>query len=122
MVPIYFLAGWLTVTGVLQVIAAIRLRRHIKGEWILAVAGMLSILLGVGCALFPEAALSVMALWFGAYSISFGVLLLFWPSDFAAWSRTLRDQRQLPYRDSARYQRGGTSLSPIERIFKRRPV
>ena len=121
MVLIYFIAGWLTVTGVLQVIAAIRLRRHIKGEWILAVAGILSILLGVGCALFPEA-LSVMALWFGAYSISFGVFLLFWPSDFAAWSRTLRDQRQLPYRDSARYQRGGTSLSPIERIFKRRPV
>jgi uncharacterized membrane protein HdeD (DUF308 family) len=76
LVLLYFIAGWLIVTGVFEVIAAVRLRRHIRGEWALALAGILSVLLGVGFALAPVAGLWVLALWMGAYAVVFGVLLL----------------------------------------------
>jgi uncharacterized membrane protein HdeD (DUF308 family) len=69
-------AGWLIATGVFEVVAAIRLRREIRGEWLLALSGILSVLLGIGFALFPPAGLLVMALWMSAYAIVTGALLL----------------------------------------------
>ncbi len=41
------IAVWAIVNGVGQVSAAIRLRRIIEGEWLLAVAGIFSVLLGI---------------------------------------------------------------------------
>lgn len=73
---LYFIAGWLIATGVFEVIAAVQLRRYLKGEWILAVSGVLSILLGIGFALFPTAGVWALPLWVGAYSLAIGVLLL----------------------------------------------
>src|SRR5579875_632096 len=76
MVLLYFIAGWLVATGIFELLAAIRLRRYVRGEWLLALSGILSILLGIGFAVFPTVGLWVMALWIGAYSIVFGILLL----------------------------------------------
>ena len=44
---IWLVAAWAVVTGVLELTAAIRLRRAIRGEWLLALSGVLSVLLGV---------------------------------------------------------------------------
>jgi uncharacterized membrane protein HdeD (DUF308 family) len=60
----------------LYVVAAVRLRRYVRGEWALALAGVLSILLGVGFAFAPGAGLLATALWMGAYALVFGVLML----------------------------------------------
>jgi uncharacterized membrane protein HdeD (DUF308 family) len=35
------------VTGILQVMAAIRLRRDMRGEWLLALSGVLSVVIGI---------------------------------------------------------------------------
>src|SRR5262245_45151258 len=44
---LYYIAIWAVVTGVLEVVAAIRLRKVIEGEWLLGVAGVLAIAVGI---------------------------------------------------------------------------
>jgi len=70
------IAGWLIATGILEIAAAIRLRRQIRGEWLLALAGGLSVILGVIFAFAPVVELVAVAWWIGAYAIAFGVLML----------------------------------------------
>jgi uncharacterized membrane protein HdeD (DUF308 family) len=71
---LYVIAFWAIVSGVAEIAAAIELRRVITNEWLLGLAGLASIVLGVLLVAFPrEGALSV--LWvIGAYALIFGVL------------------------------------------------
>jgi len=73
---LYLIAAWSFVTGVFEIVAAIRLRRYIEGEWLLALSGAASILLGVALALAPLVGLLLVAWWVGLYAVAFGVLLL----------------------------------------------
>src|SRR5262249_4657498 len=76
LVLLYVIAWWCLVTGLLQIVGAIQLRRRIEGEWLLALTGVLSVLLGLALAFLPLAGLLAVAWWIGAYSIAFGILLL----------------------------------------------
>jgi uncharacterized membrane protein HdeD (DUF308 family) len=73
---IYVIAAWAIVTGVLEVAAAVRLRRQLSGEWRLVLSGVLSIVFGVLMMVAPGAGALAMMLWIGAYAIVFGALLL----------------------------------------------
>jgi uncharacterized membrane protein HdeD (DUF308 family) len=73
---IYVVASWAMATGVLEIIAAIRLRKQIKNEWLLAGAGLSSIVMGVVLALWPGPGAGAIAWIIGAYALAFGVLLL----------------------------------------------
>jgi uncharacterized membrane protein HdeD (DUF308 family) len=44
---LYLVASWAVVTGALQIIAAIALRREIEGEWLLGIGGAISLLFGL---------------------------------------------------------------------------
>ena len=73
---IFIIAAWAIVTGVFEIVAAIRLREQIQGEFWLGLAGVASILYGVVIFLFPAAgALSIVWL-IGSFAIAFGVFLL----------------------------------------------
>jgi uncharacterized membrane protein HdeD (DUF308 family) len=64
------------VTGVLEIAAAVRLRYHVEGEWLLIPSGALSVLFGLALAFLTIAGLLVIAWWVGAYAIISGAMLL----------------------------------------------
>jgi uncharacterized membrane protein HdeD (DUF308 family) len=73
---IYLFAAWALVTGALEIAAAIRLRREIEGEWLLALTGVLSVLLGIFVAIFPGIGLLGLVWAIGAYAIVFGIVMI----------------------------------------------
>jgi uncharacterized membrane protein HdeD (DUF308 family) len=74
---LYFIAAWAIVTGILEIVAAIRLRREIEGEWALGLSGALSVIFGVLLIVLPAPAGLLSLVWLvGAYAVATGVLLL----------------------------------------------
>ena len=71
-----FIAAWALATGVLEVIAAIRLRKEIEGEWWLILSGITSIVFAILLMIFPDAG-ALGLLWLIAiYAIVFGVTMI----------------------------------------------
>lgn len=76
LVLLLFIAAWAIVTGVFEILAAIVLRRELKGEWLLILSGALSLLIGAILALQPRAG-SIALVWLiGVYAILAGVVLI----------------------------------------------
>jgi uncharacterized membrane protein HdeD (DUF308 family) len=70
------IAGWALITGVLEVVAAIQMRKYIDGEWLLALSGIASVLFGVLLLLNPFAGALAVVWIIGVYAVVYGVLLL----------------------------------------------
>lgn len=73
---LFVIAIWAIITGVLEIAAAIRLRREIENEWALGLTGLVSIALGVIMIINPGAGLVGLVWAIGGYAIIFGVLML----------------------------------------------
>jgi uncharacterized membrane protein HdeD (DUF308 family) len=70
------IAVWAIVSGVFQIIAAIRLRKEIANEWMLILSGALSVLFGALMIISPGAG-ALAVLWvIGSFAIAFGALLV----------------------------------------------
>lgn len=76
LVLLYFIAFWAIVIGVFEIAAAIRLRKEIEGEWLLALRGVLAVLFGVVLIINPGAGALAVVWVIGAFSIALGVLNL----------------------------------------------
>ena len=70
------IAAWAMVTGAFEIAAAIQLRKYIKGEWLLALAGVASVLFALTLLFNPAAGALALVWLIGAYSIVFGFLLI----------------------------------------------
>ena len=83
----YLVAAWALVTGAFEIAAAIRLRKVISGEWLLLIAGLLSIVLAVLVALFPGTGALLLVWWLGAYAFAYGVVSLVLALRVRSWTR-----------------------------------
>jgi uncharacterized membrane protein HdeD (DUF308 family) len=73
---LYVIAAWAIVTGVLEIVTAFSARLPLAIEWTLALAGILSVALGVLLAILPGPGLLGLVWLIGIYAIVFGVLLI----------------------------------------------
>jgi uncharacterized membrane protein HdeD (DUF308 family) len=88
MALLFVIAAWALVTGVLEVAVAIRLRKTIAHEWLLALAGLSSIALGILLMLYPAAGALALVLWIGAYALVSGVLFVAFGIRLGTWGRS----------------------------------
>ena len=68
--------AWAFVTGILELVGAVKLRREIADEWLLVIDGVLSILLGLLMLIFPGAGLVALVWIIGIYALLFGIALI----------------------------------------------
>ena len=74
---IFYIAIRATVTGLIEIFVAIRLRKEIDNEWALIFAGIVSVLLGSYLLARPGAGAVAMAWLIGIYAMLFGLLFIF---------------------------------------------
>ena len=69
-------AAWAIVTGVMELVAAVRLRKIITNEWLLILAGIASVAFGVILLLRPAAGALALVWLIGAWALVFGIMLM----------------------------------------------
>jgi len=68
------IAAWAIVRGFFEIAAAVQLRKVLENEWLLILAGALSILFGILLLAWPAAGILALVWLIGAYAILFGIV------------------------------------------------
>jgi uncharacterized membrane protein HdeD (DUF308 family) len=76
LVLLFLIAAWALITGILEIVTAVRLRREIRNEWLLALSGVLSIVFAVLLVILPGPGTLALVWLIGAYAVVFGILIL----------------------------------------------
>jgi uncharacterized membrane protein HdeD (DUF308 family) len=76
LVLLIWIGTWAILTGVIEVVQAIRLRKEIEGEFWLALAGLLSIGFGVLLLAFPLVGALALLWVLASYAVAFGIVLV----------------------------------------------
>jgi uncharacterized membrane protein HdeD (DUF308 family) len=104
---LYMIAAWAIVTGLFQIVAAVDSAGAASNRWLLAIAGLISIVFGVLLATWPVAGILAVVLLIGIYSIVFGVTLVM----YAIRAHNLQSRmRRLMYDRGTRSQGRGQAL------------
>lgn len=86
---VFYMAIWAIAKGVLEIAAAIRLRREIAGEWLLILGGLASVAFGALLLVHPGAG-ALAVLWLiAAYAAAFGALLVILSFEARGFARQL---------------------------------
>src|SRR6266498_2514594 len=75
-VLVYIVAAWAVITGIFEIVAAFEWRQVLSDTWMLGLAGVLSIILGVLLFSSPSAGLLAWAWLIAIYAIVYGVLYI----------------------------------------------
>jgi len=75
-VLLYLIAFWAILTGILEIAAALQLRKEIDGEFWLGLAGAASVLFGLFLIARPAVGAIAVVWLIGLYAVTFGVLLV----------------------------------------------
>jgi uncharacterized membrane protein HdeD (DUF308 family) len=76
LVLVMVIAANALVTGVLDIVSAVRLRRVLEGDWLLALSGIASVVFGALVFMYPLAGAIALVWMVSVYAIVTGVLLL----------------------------------------------
>jgi uncharacterized membrane protein HdeD (DUF308 family) len=99
LILLYLIAAWAVVTGVLEIIAAIRLRKEIENEFWLGLGGLLSILFGVALFVWPGTGILTLLWLLGGYAIVSGIFLLMLAFRLRGLNQTPSNQPTQPIRN-----------------------
>lgn len=89
-VLVYLIGFWALLTGILEIVAAFRLRQHVAGEIWLALSGVISVLFGFVILLAPGIGAVVVATLIGFYAILFGGTLLALAFRLRSWHQGMQ--------------------------------
>lgn len=73
---LFVIAAWAVLSGIFQVVMAVRLRKAIDNEWLLALGGVLSVILGIVFFARPGVGVLSLAWLLGVYAVVFGIVLV----------------------------------------------
>jgi uncharacterized membrane protein HdeD (DUF308 family) len=79
--------------GVLEIAFAIRLRKHIEGEWLYIVAGILAVLFGLALIVWPVDGLEAVVWLIGVYAIAGGAMQLVLAGQIREWVRRMEEKK-----------------------------
>jgi uncharacterized membrane protein HdeD (DUF308 family) len=80
------IAAWAIATGVMELIAAVRLRKIIANEWLLILAGIASIVFGIILLVQPAAGALALIWLIAAWAVLFGILLMILAFRMRRWT------------------------------------
>jgi uncharacterized membrane protein HdeD (DUF308 family) len=86
---LFYIAIWAIVTGVLEIITAVRLRKEIEGEWLLGLAGLVSLVFGILLIAHPGAGILAVLWLLAAYALILGVLMIILAFKVRSWGAKL---------------------------------
>lgn len=90
---LFYIAAWAIATGLLEIAAAVRLRREIEGEWWFIGAGVISLLFGILLMARPGAGALALVWTIGVFAIVFGLMLVVLAIRSRRFAAQLRDGR-----------------------------
>ena len=73
---LWFIGAWAIVSGIFEIIGAVRLRKEIDNEWMLILHGLISVLFGIMLFAWPVTSALALIWVIGAYAIAAGVIML----------------------------------------------
>lgn len=85
----YFIAAWALITGLLKVYGALKLRKEIEGEWLLIVAGVISVIFGILVFVRPLAGALAITWVIGIYAILLGLIAIILSFRVRGWQKKI---------------------------------
>ncbi len=90
LILLYIIAIWAIVTGVAEIAAAFTPGRTSTDEWLLALAGVFSIIFGILLFIFPRVGLLALVWLIGVYAILYGISLITSAFAMGSFQKTMR--------------------------------